>query len=153
MVSDKVVVTSQKAKENKTHVWESDGKGEYVISNSDREFTRGTEVVLHIKENERCYLDHSRVKYIIKNYSDYIPVPILLTDKNDIETKVNSSVALWTKARNKVNEDEYKNFYKSITNLTDEPWITIHNLYSQPPQWWNAVALWPGRWPQRADCP
>ena len=61
MVADYITVTSKKAGENKSYVWHSDGHGEYTISDTDREFTRGTEILVHVKEEENSYLDHVRV--------------------------------------------------------------------------------------------
>ena len=127
MVADKVTVTSKKAGEDKVYVWESDGKGEYTISDSDREFARGTEIILHIKEEEAVYIDHFRVKHIIKSYSDHIAVPIFFTDENNNETQVNSSSALWTRNKSEIDEEQYKEFYKSVSYATDAPWLTMHN--------------------------
>ena len=127
MVADKVTVTSRKAGEDKVYVWESDGKGEYTISDSDREFARGTEIVLHIKEEEGVYIDHFRVKHIIKSYSDHIAVPIFFIDENNNETQVNSSSALWTRNKSEIDEEQYKEFYKSVSYATDNPWLTMHN--------------------------
>lgn len=127
MVADKVTVTSRKAGEDKVYVWESDGKGEYTISDSDREFARGTEIVLHIKEEEGVYIDHFRVKHIIKSYSDHIAVPIFFIDENNNETQVNSSSALWTRSKSEIDEEQYKEFYKSVSYATDAPWLTMHN--------------------------
>lgn len=127
MVADKITVTSRKAGEDRVYVWESDGKGEYTISDSDREFTRGTEIILHIKEQEESYVDHFRVKHIIKSYSDHIAVPIFFTDENNNEIQVNSSSALWTRSKNEIDEEQYKEFYKSVSHATDEPWLTMHN--------------------------
>jgi molecular chaperone HtpG len=127
MVADKVTVTSRKAGEDKVYVWESDGKGEYTISDSDREFARGTEIVLHIKEEEGVYIDHFRVKHIIKSYSDHIAVPIFFIDENNNETQVNSSSALWTRNKSEIDEKQYKEFYKSVSYATDNPWLTMHN--------------------------
>lgn len=127
MVADKILVTSRKAGEDKVYSWESDGKGEYVISDSDREFARGTEIVLHIKEDEDTYVDHFRIKHIIKSYSDHIAVPILFVDENNNETQVNSSSALWTRSKSEINAEQYKEFYKSVSHAADDPWLTMHN--------------------------
>ncbi len=127
MVADKILVTSRKAGEDKVYSWESDGKGEYVISDSDREFARGTEIVLHVKEDEDTYVDHFRIKHIIKSYSDHIAVPILFVDENNNETQVNSSSALWTRSKSEIDAEQYKEFYKSVSHAADDPWLTMHN--------------------------
>ena len=127
MVADKITVTSRKASEDKVYIWESDGKGEYTIDDSDKEFARGTEMILHIKNEEESFVDHFRVKHIIKSYSDHIAVPIFFVDENNNETQVNSSSALWTRSKNEIDEEQYKEFYKSVSHATDDPWLTMHN--------------------------
>ena len=128
MVADKVEVVSKKAGEKKAYKWVSDGQGEYSVEDAKAHFVRGTEVVLHIKDGEDTYVDHFRVKNIIKNYSDHIAVPIYFVDeasKNEI--KLNSSSALWTRPKSDITEDQYKEFYKTISYSADMPWITLHN--------------------------
>lgn len=127
MVADKITVTSRKAGEDKVYIWESDGKGEYTIADSDKDFARGTEMILHIKGEEESFVDHFRVKHIIKSYSDHIAVPIFFIDENNNETQVNSSSALWTRSKNEIDEEQYKEFYKSVSHATDDPWLTMHN--------------------------
>ncbi|MFY9590173.1 molecular chaperone HtpG [Rickettsia endosymbiont of Halotydeus destructor] len=128
MVADKITVTSRKAGEDKVYSWESDGLGEYVVADSDREFTRGTEIILHVKKEEDNYLDHFRLKHIVKSYSDHIAVPIYFFDEaGNNEIQLNSASALWTRPKSEITEDQYKEFYKSLSYSVDEPWLTLHN--------------------------
>jgi len=127
MVADKILVTSRKAGEDKVYSWESDGQGEYIISDSDKDFARGTEIILHIKADEDTYVDHFRIKHIIKSYSDHIAVPILFTDESNNEVQVNSSSALWTRSKSEIDTEQYKEFYKSVSHAADDPWLTMHN--------------------------
>lgn len=127
MIADAITVTSRKAGQNKVYTWYSDGQGEYTVSDTDLDFSRGTEVVLHIKEDEDSFLDHFRIKHIIKSYSDHIAVPIYFIDQNGHETQVNSSSAIWTRSKSDITEEQYKEFYKSVSHAVDEPWLTIHN--------------------------
>lgn len=128
MVADKITVTSRKAGENNVYSWESDGLGEYIIADSDREFTRGTEVVLHVKKEEDNYLDHFRLKHIVKSYSDHIAVPIYFFDEaGNNEIQLNSASALWTRPKSEITEEQYKEFYKTLSYSLDEPWLTMHN--------------------------
>jgi molecular chaperone HtpG len=127
MVADKILVTSRKAGEDKVYSWESDGQGEYIISDSDKDFARGTEIILHIKADEDTYVDHFRIKHIIKSYSDHIAVPILFVDESGNEVQVNSSSALWTRSKTEIDAEQYKEFYKSVSHATDDPWLTMHN--------------------------
>jgi len=127
MVADEITVTSRKAGEDKIYTWHSDGQGEYTISDTDREFTRGTEVVLHIKPEEDSFIDHFRLKHIVKSYSDHISIPIYFTDADGVENQVNSASALWTRHKSEISEDQYKEFYKSVSHAVDDPWLTMHN--------------------------
>ncbi|MGC0371520.1 MAG: hypothetical protein DGJ47_000209 [Rickettsiaceae bacterium] len=127
MIADNIVVTSRKAGEEKVYTWSSDGKGEYVIADTDRDFEVGTEIVLHIKPEEDAFLDHFKVKHIIKSYSDHISAPIYFTDENNNEVQVNSSSAIWTKSKSEISEEQYDEFYKTVSHAADEPWVTIHN--------------------------
>ena len=127
MVADEITVTSRKAGEDKVYTWHSDGQGEYTVADTDREFTRGTEVVLHIKPEEKTFVDHFRLKHIVKSYSDHISIPIFFVTEDGIENQVNSSSALWTQSKSDVTEDQYKEFYKSVSHAADDPWLTLHN--------------------------
>lgn len=128
MVADKVIVSSKKAGEKNSYKWTSDGNGEYSVEDTEVDFVRGTEVILYIKKDEDKYLDHFRVKNIIKTYSDHIAVPIYFIDsatKNEI--KLNSSTALWTRPKSDITEDQYLEFYKTVSYSVDTPWIRMHN--------------------------
>ncbi|MFK7974089.1 MAG: molecular chaperone HtpG [Rickettsiaceae bacterium] len=127
MIADTVTVTSRKAGEDQVYTWYSDGQGEYTISDTDREFTTGTEIVLHIKSDEEAYLDDFKLKHIIKTYSDHIAIPIYFIDSAGNETQVNSSAAIWTRNKSDISEEQYKEFYSSVSYAADEPWVTIHN--------------------------
>ena len=116
MVADYITVTSKKAGEDKSYTWHSDGLGEYTVSDTDREFTRGTEVVVHIKETEDSFLDHFRLKNIVKTYSDHIAVAIYFIDgSDDNETQLNSSSALWTRPKTEITKEQYQEFKKMLT--------------------------------------
>lgn len=127
MIADSVTVTSRKAGEQQAYIWSSDGLGEYTVSETDREFTRGTEVVVHVKPEEDSYLDHFRLKHIVKIYSDHIAVPIYFIDDSGNEIKLNSSSALWTRPKSEITKEQYQELYKSLSYSVDEPWLIMHN--------------------------
>ena len=120
MVAERARVVSRAAGEDGAHVWESDGKGEFTVSDAERG-GRGTGIVLHLREGEDEFLDPFRVKRIVKTYSDHIAVPVEL----DGET-VNSASALWMRPRNEVEEAQYTEFYRHVGHGFDEPWLTLH---------------------------
>jgi molecular chaperone HtpG len=128
MIADHVTVTSKKAGEPNAYVWDSDGLGEYIITDTDREFSRGTEIVIHVKESEDSYLDHFRLKHIVKSYSDHVAIPIYFVDADDAnEIQLNSSSALWTRPKSEITKEQYQEFYKTLSYSVDEPYLTMHN--------------------------
>lgn len=127
MIADKITVKSKKAGEDKSYIWSSDGQGEYTIADNNEEFSRGVEIILHIKKEEEVFLDHFRLKHIVKSYSDHIAVPIYFYDENGNENQLNSASALWTRSKSDITDEQYKEFYKSVSHAADDPWLTLHN--------------------------
>jgi molecular chaperone HtpG len=128
IVADKVTVVTRRAGLGIEHGvrWESKGDGEYTVANVEKA-TRGTDVILHIKEGEDEFLNDWRLRSIITKYSDHISTPILMQKMTDDgkpteewET-VNKAVALWTLPKNSVTEDQYKEFYKHIAHDFEDP--------------------------------
>lgn len=123
MVADKVDVTSKKAGSDEAHAWSSDGRGGYTIG-SARKDGRGTEIILHLKDDAGEFLLDERVKAVIKKYSDHITFPIALNG-----VVANAASALWMKAKSEVSEDQYAEFYRGIADtmgLDQKPWMTLH---------------------------
>jgi molecular chaperone HtpG len=127
MIADKILVTSRKAGEDKVFTWQSDGQGEYEVSQSDKEFARGTEIILHLKEGEESFLEEFKIKYIVKNYSDHIAIPIYLLNAEGQEERLNSSSAIWARNKSDITQEQYEEFYKTVSYSADKPWLTIHN--------------------------
>ena len=133
IVADKVTVKTRAATANADEavMWESAGEGEYTISDAEKE-TRGTEITLHLKEDEKEFLDDWRLRSIISKYSDHIslPVEVQTTDEESKEVKwekVNKAQALWTRSKSEVSDDEYKEFYKHISHDFADPLSWSHN--------------------------
>ncbi len=133
IVADKVTVKTRAATANADQavMWESAGEGEYTISDTEKE-TRGTEITLHLKEDEKEFLDDWRLRSIISKYSDHIslPVEVQTTDEESKEVKwekVNKAQALWTRSKSEVSDDEYKEFYKHISHDFADPLSWSHN--------------------------
>ena len=93
MVANKVTVKS------KGFIWESNGEGEYTISECDDAPKRGTEITLFMREGEEKYLDKHKITHIVQTYSDHITVPIELTDEEGKTTKINKGTALWMRPK------------------------------------------------------
>ena len=138
MVADKVEVTSRKAGEDQAWSWVSDGKGEYEIAQGELD-SNGTRVVLHLNEEGKEFANRWRIQEIVKKYSDHIPFPIYLryvkTEYDDkgkergteqkVE-KINDASALWRQPKNKLSDDDYRNFYKTISHDSDDPLFWLH---------------------------
>ncbi|MBO44870.1 MAG: molecular chaperone HtpG [Rhodospirillaceae bacterium] len=124
MVADKVTVTTRKAGAAGAFVWESDGMGEFTLREGERP-ARGTTVTLKIKDDAKEFLEPDRIKHIVTTYSDHIPVPINLLE-GETSDRINDASALWTRPRNKIKADQYKEFYHHVAHATDEPWATLH---------------------------
>ncbi len=128
MVSDTVEVTSKSAEDEKSFLWQSNGKENYTIEEIENK-KRGTIIKLNIKKDAEEFLDAFRLRSIITKYSNYIPFPILLDDLDNTkekEEKINEGDPLWLKDKKDIKEEDYKQFYNNISFNFDEPLKTIH---------------------------
>ena len=146
MVADEVTLTTRKAGEDKATRWTSTGKGEYSLEETDKDEV-GTSITLKLKEGENEYAEEFRIETIIKKYSDHISLPVELEktitvessddDTDDKEAKepetttewtpINTGVAIWARDKNDINEDDYNNFYQSLTFDMEAPMSTLHH--------------------------
>lgn len=132
MVAQNVEVISKKYDNDKTLKWTSVGDGSFDIDDSKESLDRGTKIILNLKdEDQDNFLDKLFVKNIISKYSDHISVSIELTSdedkKEDKPEVINSSSAIWAKQKSEVTKKQYEEFYKNISHLPGEPFMTIHN--------------------------
>ncbi|RPG51146.1 MAG: molecular chaperone HtpG [Gammaproteobacteria bacterium TMED1] len=139
IVANKVVVESRSidAESHNGVRWSSSGDAEFEVETVDRHSV-GTSVILHIKPEEQEFLDGWRLRNIIKKYADHVPVPVIMQkessgDAEGEETKtledevVNSAKAMWTRSRNDIKDEEYKEFYKHIAHDFQDPLTWSHN--------------------------
>ncbi len=133
IVSNTVTLVSRKAGDDKANgtKWVSKGKGEYSIETIEVE-NYGTSVTLNIKKAESEFLDTFRLKGIVSKYSDHITVPILMVkpseDDNVIEFEtINKATAFWTQDKRDLKQEDYDEFYKSLTYDFEGPLTQIHN--------------------------
>jgi len=138
LVADKVSLSTRRAgleKEHGVH-WESTGDGEYTLETVDKE-NRGTEIVLHLREDADEFLDDWRLRSIIHKYADHIPFPIRMLGTPltpaegeeqvpaEVET-VNQASALWARPKSELSDEDYGNFYKHIGHDFEEPLSWLH---------------------------
>ncbi len=138
MVADKVEVLTRKAGEDKAWLWTSDGKGDYDIVEASRDGW-GTTVTLHLNDEGREYASRWKTEDVIRKYSNHIAFPILLhyektlyddkgkeKGKESAVEQVNSASALWKRPKSELKDDDYKEFYKTISHDSDDPLFYIH---------------------------
>ena len=139
MVADKVTLTTRKAGTDQAVQWESDGKGEFTLTETDKD-SAGTSITLHLREDESEYLDDFRVKHIINKYSEHISLPIKMLGsvpldeegnpqegaEAELET-VNTGTALWARSKSEISDEEYQNFYQSLSYDMQPPLSTLHH--------------------------
>lgn len=138
MVADSIEVLSKSYKENSLPIaWISDGGETYSINESNKE-TRGTNIILHIKEDAVEYLEEYRIRQIIKRHSDYIPYPIYL---NEGEEQVNRQIAIWRQQPQTVKPEEYNDFYNQFTFDFKEPIAHLHLSIDAPIQMYGLLYI------------
>jgi len=134
IIADKVTVISRRAGLGIAHgvCWESQGDGEYTVANVEKA-TRGTDVILHLKEGEDEFLNEWRLRNIVTKYSDHLNIPIFMLKRTDDgkETTewetVNRATALWALPKNSVTDEQYKEFYKHIAHDFEDPLAYTHH--------------------------
>jgi molecular chaperone HtpG len=124
MVADRVEVTSRKAGSEEAFTWASEGGGDFTIAPASRE-TPGTDVVLHIKADAEEYLDPFRLESVVRKWADHITLPITIA-RDGKDQPANEGTALWRKPRTDITEQNYKEFYRHLGHMFDEPWATLH---------------------------
>lgn len=140
MVAHRVVVESKKAGEEKAYAWVSEGKGEYELGECIKD-TQGTKITLYLREDEAHFASKWEIESIIHKYSEHIAFPIFLhftessfegegdnrqEKKEDKVSQVNTAKALWKIPKAELKENDYKEFYATLTHDNNEPMRWIH---------------------------
>ena len=135
IIADKVTVITRRAGTSEGIQWESQGEGEYTISEVEKD-ARGTDIILHLKKDEDEFLSDWTLKSIIKKYSDHITLPIVMKKSEwkdgeevptDEDETVNAASALWARNKNEIKEEEYNEFYKNLSYDQEPPLTYSHN--------------------------
>jgi molecular chaperone HtpG len=138
IVADKVTLTTRRAgdKANQAVIWESDGQSGFTLEDTKKE-THGTEIVLHLKEEEKEFANGWRLRSVISTYSDHIPLPVKMLKPDDSEGAegkltdewevVNKANALWTEPKSSLKDEDYQEFYKHISHDYENPLAWSHN--------------------------
>lgn len=141
MVADKITVISRKAGDDpkKGVKWESTGDGSFTVEDIEKK-KKGTDIILHLKDEEKKYLQEWEIRSVIKKYSDFIEHPIVMEIEREKQSDIdksqrvkiredetlNSRKAIWLKDKSEISEDEYNEFYKHISHDFSKPSKVIH---------------------------
>ena len=135
IIADKVTLTTLRAGETEAVKWESAGEGDFTLEPAEKK-TRGTEIVLHLREGEDEFLNDWKLKSIIRKYSDHITLPIVMKASEwkdgeqvptDEDETVNKASALWARSKSDITEEEYQEFYKHVSHDFENPLAWSHN--------------------------
>ncbi|MEM7708163.1 MAG: molecular chaperone HtpG [Pseudomonadota bacterium] len=147
IVADQVTVQSRRAGDDETWQWVSDGQGAFTLEPVGEDaVNRGTRIILTLKEDESEFLADYRLRSLISKYSDHIAFPIQMhkvqpppaaeedSDEDIVDVpaepeweSVNQASALWSRPRQEIDDDEYKSFYKHVSNDFNDPLRWSHN--------------------------
>src|SRR6476661_9244352 len=130
MVADKIVVVSRRAGESDVWTWTSSGGSGFEIARATDEdaarVARGTEIVLHLKDDAKKYLEAYEIERIVGAYSDNILFPIELVPEGGEPRQINSASALWQRSKSELTPEDYKKAYQQIASAFDDPAMTLH---------------------------
>jgi molecular chaperone HtpG len=121
MVSKKVEVITKSFKEAPAVRWECDGSPEYNLEETTLRTERGTDIVLHIDEESKEFLEDDRLKNILTRFCKFLPVPIFYE-----EEQINNTQPLWVRKPSELTSQDYQNFYKELYPFSDAPLFWIH---------------------------
>lgn len=138
IVADAVTVRTRAAGlgADQAVLWHSQGEGEYTIETINKE-SRGTDIILHMRDEGKEFLNEWRLREVIGKYSDHIGIPVSIQTavrddegKETAETKweqINKAQALWTRNKSEISDDEYNEFYRHVSNDFGDPLAWSHN--------------------------
>ena len=136
MVSEKVEIITKSYKEGAKAVkWSCTGTPEFTLDETEKDNV-GTDIVMYISEEEKGFLEESKISEILNKYCAFLPVPVIFGKKKEwkdgkqVETsednQINEIAPAWTKAPADLNDEDYKSFYRKLYPMADEPLFNIH---------------------------
>jgi molecular chaperone HtpG len=124
IVADKVTVLTKRGDAPGVR-WDSDGEGQYEIQGSGKT-DRGTEVILHLRDEDKEFLEPGRLRQLVRKYSDHLSIPIVLKTGDTQET-LNQAKAFWTRPKSDLKDEDYQAFYKHLTHDSEDARVWAHN--------------------------
>ncbi len=140
MIADRVRVRSRSAREESGWEWESDGTGSFTVTAVDDPLPRGTEVILHLKEDAKEFASAWRIKEIVRRFSSFIPHPIRLGAGGEV---INDQKPIWVEPKSQVSQEQYTRFYQHLTHHPDETPLWHVHLAADSPIQFRAVIYCP----------
>jgi molecular chaperone HtpG len=134
MVADRIAVTSRRAGSSEAWTWTSSGGAGFEVAPASEaqaeRVPRGTEIVLHLKDEAKKYLEPHEIRRVVSTYSDHILFPIELVEaQKDAEPKteqINAASALWQRPKSELQREDYTQAYRTVAHAFDEPALTLH---------------------------
>jgi molecular chaperone HtpG len=124
IVADKVTVLTKRSDAPAVR-WESDGEGQYQIQGAGKT-DRGTEVILHLRDEDKEFLEPGRLRQLVRKYSDHLSIPIVLKS-GETEDTLNQAKAFWTRPKSELKDEDYQSFYKHLSHDTEDARVWAHN--------------------------
>lgn len=144
MVADKVEIITKSYKDEPAVHWTCDGSPEFTLENSDKT-ERGTEIILHIAEDSKEFLDEWKIRELLNKYNKFMPIPIKFGTKKEtlplpegaaedakpeeieVDDIINNTNPAWTKVPSELSDEDYQNFYRELYPMQfEEPLFHIH---------------------------
>jgi molecular chaperone HtpG len=140
MIADRVRVRTRSYREDSGWEWESEGAGSFTISPVDGPLPRGTEVILHLKEDAQEFAAAWRIREIVRRFSSFIPHPIRLGEGGEV---LNDQKPIWVEPKSQVTREQYTRFYQHLTHHPDETPLWHVHLAADSPIQFRAVVYCP----------
>lgn len=138
MLAERVEVRTRSFTEDRGWVWESTGDGSFTIAEPEEPLERGTEIRLHLKKDMDEFTEATRLKYIIRKYSTFVPHPIKVGDEH-----INDQPPIWVEPKSSVTEEQYENFYEYLTHFPGQKPLWHLHLTADSPFQFHSILYCP----------
>lgn len=138
MLSERVEVRTRSFSEDKGWIWESTGDGSFTIAEPESALNRGTEICLHLKKDLGEFTDATRLKYILRKYSTFVPHAIKVEDEH-----INDQPPIWVEPKSSVTDEQYQNFYEYLTHFPGQKSLWHLHLTADSPFQFHSILFCP----------
>lgn len=137
MLASKVEVITRSYQDEQGWKWTSEGTGNFTIEEAEN-VDRGTQIVLHLTEEQKEFSESARIKHVLNTYSTFIPHPIMLDGEH-----VNNQPPIWVEPKSQLDDEKYNNFYQYLTHRTDEKPLWHLHISSDSPFQFHTIMYCP----------